>query len=114
LGDQWQYLVLMAECLLVTAPLEWAGGGIYHRPGRLVRVLAPIIAMFTIWDILAIRDGQWTFNPRYVTGLQLPGGMPVEELVFFAVVPLCAILTFEALAYGTVRGRGRSAPGGGG
>jgi hypothetical protein len=27
----------------------------------------------------------------------LPGGVPVEELLFFVVVPTCAVLAFEAV-----------------
>ena len=27
----------------------------------------------------------------------LPGGLPVEELLFFVVVPVCAVLGFEAV-----------------
>jgi hypothetical protein len=32
-----------------------------------------------------------------VTGVVLPGGVPLEELVFFVVVPLAAVLTLEAV-----------------
>ena len=32
-----------------------------------------------------------------MSGLLLPGRLPLEELLFFVVVPLCAILTFEAV-----------------
>jgi hypothetical protein len=34
--------------------------------------------------------------------VQLPGGLPLEELLFFAVVPTCAVLAYEAVR--TVRG----------
>jgi hypothetical protein len=30
-------------------------------------------------------------------GLELPGGLVIEELVFFVVVPTCALLTLEAV-----------------
>ena len=30
-------------------------------------------------------------------GLRLPGGIPVEEVLFFLVVPLCAVLALEAV-----------------
>jgi hypothetical protein len=29
--------------------------------------------------------------------VRLPGGIPVEELLFFLVVPVCAVLAFEAV-----------------
>jgi lycopene cyclase domain-containing protein len=39
----------------------------------------------------------WRYNPRYVTGWDLPFSVPVEELVFFLVVPVCGLLTFETV-----------------
>jgi hypothetical protein len=29
--------------------------------------------------------------------VRLPGGIPLEEVLFFLVVPLCAVLAFEAV-----------------
>ena len=57
----------------------------------------PTVVVFTVWDIVAIDRGHWTFNPRYVTGWRLPGNLPIEELVFFFVVPICGLLTLEAV-----------------
>jgi hypothetical protein len=37
--------------------------------------------------------------------VRLPGGIPLEEVLFFVVVPICAILTLEA-----VRARRRAWP----
>jgi lycopene cyclase domain-containing protein len=81
--DHFQYLLLMAGCLALTAPLELLGARVY---GQLARLAC---------DALAIAAGVWTYNPRYVTGLRLPLlRVPVEELLFFLVVPVCAILTY--------------------
>jgi lycopene cyclase domain-containing protein len=96
--DHYQYLMLMAGCLVVTAPLELLGARAYRRPARLARAVLPVAAAFLAWDAAAIAAGVWTYNPRYVTGLRLPLRVPVEELVFFLVVPVCGILT-----YGCVR-----------
>ena len=53
--------------------------------------------LFPVWDIAAIAGGHWSFNARYVTGRQLPGNLPVEELTFFIVIPICGLLTLEAV-----------------
>ncbi|GLY69605.1 lycopene cyclase domain-containing protein [Amycolatopsis taiwanensis] len=95
--DRWQYLILTAACLAVTAPLELLGTGIYRRPLRLACAVLPVAAVFGVWDALAIAGGVWSYNPRYVTGVRLPFGIPVEELVFFLVVPVCGLLTFGAV-----------------
>ena len=96
--DDFQYLILMGLCLLVTLPLEFAfGARVWRRPARLLAALAPTVAVFYAWDALAIRRGHWWFDDRYTTGVVLPAGVPLEELVFFVVIPICALLTLEAV-----------------
>ena len=100
--DHYQYLILMGACLAVTAPLELLGARVYRRPARLARAVLPVAAVFLAWDALAIAGGVWTYNPRYLTGPRLPFRIPVEELVFFLVIPVCGIL-----AYACVQALGR-------
>jgi len=95
--DRFQYLSLMAGCSVLTFPLEIVfRARVYRRPGRLLRALRLPVAVFALWDAVAIARHHWTFNPRYVTGWRLPLLLPVEELAFFVVIPICALLTFEA------------------
>jgi lycopene cyclase domain-containing protein len=97
-SERWQYLAVIAGCLLVTLPLELVlGARVYRQPGRLVRSLTPAVAVFVAWDVIAIDRGHWWYNPRYVTGGRLLGALPVEELAFFVAVPICALLTYEAV-----------------
>ena len=121
--DRFQYLVLMAACVAITLPLEFLlGARVWRRPRRLVSALAPVVAVFYVWDAAAIERGHWWFDEAYVSGVVLPLGVPLEELVFFVVIPVCGLLTLEAvrnmLAGATplqawIRRRGRipSAPG---
>lgn len=101
---RFQYLGTLGACLAVTAPLEAIyGPRVWRRPGRLARVLAAPVALFSAWDVLAIRRGHWTFDRRTTTGWTLPGGLPVEEVAFFVTIPVCAVLSYEAVR----RSRGR-------
>ncbi len=96
--DRYQYLLLMAGCLLVTLPLEFVfGARVWRRPRRLLFALVPTVLLFVLWDLAAIAREHWTFNARYVTGRQLPGNLPIEELAFFVVIPICGLLTLEAV-----------------
>lgn len=96
--DRFQYLILMGLCVLVTLPLEFVyDARVWRRPRRLLVALTPAYVAFVGWDLLATAHGTWSFDPRYTVGLELPGGMAVEELVFFTVVPICALLTLEAV-----------------
>ena len=104
--DHFQYLLLMACCLAVTAPLELLGARVYRQPARLARAVLPVAAAFLAWDAVAIAAGVWTYDPRYVMGLRLPLRIPVEELVFFLVVPACGILTYSCVQTLLARWRG--------
>jgi lycopene cyclase domain-containing protein len=95
--DDWQYLIVLAACLAVTAPLEMFGAGVYRQAWRTAGAVLPVAALFVLWDAVAIAAHVWTYNPRFVTGLELPGSMPVEELLFFVVIPLCGLLTYNAV-----------------
>lgn len=101
--DRYQYLGLMALCVLVTLPLEVVlRARVYRRPRALLRAVLPVVILFSVWDVVGIARGHWSYNPRYVTGVELPWRMPLEELVFFLVIPVCGLLTYEAV--GTVLG----------
>jgi lycopene beta-cyclase len=96
--DRLQYLALMGACAVVTLPLEFAlGARVWRSPRRLLVALAPAFAVFVVWDLWASARSTWSFNPKYTIGVELPGGMAVEELVFFTVIPICALLTLEAV-----------------
>jgi lycopene beta-cyclase len=88
----------MAACIAVTVPLELVvGARVYRSPRRVVGAVALPLLLFSAWDVVAIRRGHWWFSSRYTTGWHLPGDLPVEELAFFAAVPLCTLLTYEAV-----------------
>jgi lycopene cyclase domain-containing protein len=92
-----EYLLVLGGCVLVTLPLELAGARVYRRPGRLARAVLPVAVVFLGWDALAIAAGVWDFDPAFVTGLRAPFGIPLEEVLFFAVIPVCGVLTYEAV-----------------
>lgn len=95
--DHLQYLLLLAGCGAVTLPLELSGSRVYRRPRRLARAVLPVAVVFMMWDVIAIAAGVWSYNPRYVTGVTLPLSLPLEEALFFLIVPVCALLTFETV-----------------
>ena len=107
--DQYQYLLLMAGCLVITLPLEFVlGARIYRRVAGLAFALIPVVIIFSIWDIVGILRDHWTYSAQFTTGVKLIFGMPIEELVFFIVVPICGLLTYEAVGHVLRRTRGRS------
>ena len=96
--NHYQYLLLMAGCVVLTLPLEVVlGARVWRQPGRLLRSLVVPVTLFSAWDLAAVHYRQWSYNPKYITGVYLPGHLPIEEIVFFVVVPVCALLTFEVV-----------------
>lgn len=94
--EKWQYLILLGGCLLITLPLEFFGEGVYRQPVRLLRAMAPVVAVFLIWDAVAIVLDVWHYNPRFISGINVPF-MPLEEMLFFIVIPLCGLLTYNVV-----------------
>ena len=105
--DHWQYAALLAGCLVITLPLELVlGARVYRRPRALAASLLPVVAVFVVWDLVGIARDHWSYSARFTTGLDL-GPMPVEELAFFFVIPICGLLTYEAVGRVLTRLRGR-------
>lgn len=93
-----EYLLLMLACVLITLPLEFVlGARVYRRPRRLLLAILPLLLIFSVWDAIAIARGHWDYSPAHTTGWLLPFAIPVEEVVFFIVIPLCGLLTWEAV-----------------
>jgi lycopene cyclase domain-containing protein len=95
--DRWQYLIVLGLCLAITVPLEFLGAGVYRQPWRLLRAVVPVALVFLAWDAVAIAAGVWTYNGDYITGVRLPFGLPLEEVLFFVVIPVCGLLTYNAV-----------------
>ena len=96
--DRYQYLILMGLCLLLTLPLEFLlGARVWRRPKRLLAALLPTAAVFIVWDVIAVARDHWGFNPKYTTGWNILPDFPIDEVVFFVAVPICALLTLEAV-----------------
>jgi lycopene cyclase domain-containing protein len=92
------YLAVLAGCLAGALWLEPVlRVGVLRQWRRLLLTLVPVAVVFALWDVAAIAAGHWTYDAGQVTGIRLPGRLPLEELLFFLVVPLCAVLGYEAV-----------------
>jgi len=108
---QLTYLALLAGCLVVTAPLELVlRVRVYARWRRLVLAVVPEFVVFVVWVLYAIGQGHWNYSDALTLGVRLPGGIPVEEVLFFLVVPLCSVMALEAVRRVTGWNAGYPAP----
>lgn len=67
------------------------------RPRRLLLTIIPVVLPFLIWDAYAIYQGHWWFDESRILGIYLPFDIPLDELLFFIIIPLASILTLEAV-----------------
>ena len=92
------YALVLVLVVAGTLPLELGlRTRVYARWRRLLLTLAPVVVVFVAWDAYAIGRDAWSFDPAQTLGLELPAGLPVEELLFFLVVPVASVLTLEAV-----------------
>lgn len=71
--------------------------GVLRRLKRVFLSIAPVAIIFLIWDYYAVSQGHWWFDEEQVVGIYGPKGVPLEEFLFFIVVPLASLLTIEAV-----------------
>ena len=70
---------------------------VLKRIKRALMSIIPIAILFLIWDAYAVASGHWDFDPKQVLGIYGPFGIPLEEYLFFIIVPMAAIMTIEGV-----------------
>ena len=70
---------------------------VIRRIKRVAITILPIALLYLTWDAYAISQGHWRFDPQQIVGIFFPFHIPLEEVLFFLVVPLAAILTLEGV-----------------
>jgi len=96
--SKFAYVGVLLACLIGTAWLEYfLRTKVYRRTIRLFLTVIPVALVFSIWDAYAIAQGHWKFDSRYVTGITTFANIPLDEILFFIVIPICSILSFEAV-----------------
>lgn len=104
--QHYAYVAMLVFCLLGTLPLVPAFRlRVLHQPRRLLLTILAAGTPFLLWDLWATHVGHWRFDQEQTLPWRV-AGIPLEEVAFFVVIPLVAVLTFEAVK--VVQGRGES------
>ncbi|KYK32900.1 MAG: hypothetical protein AYK22_06865 [Thermoplasmatales archaeon SG8-52-3] len=53
---------------------------------------------YILWDILVTARGDWWFEEKFLIGIEI-FGLPIEEILFFIIVPFACIFIYENLVY---------------
>ena len=92
------YVAVLAGCLIGALWLEPVLHiNVLRRWRRLLLTVTIMVIAFGGWDVAAIAAGHWSYDPNQILRVRLPGRLPLEELLLFIVVPVCAICGFEAV-----------------
>ncbi len=97
--DQFYYFSLLIVSMAV--PLLWSFESeirFFLKWPRLLPAIAVMMLVFIPWDIIFTAKDIWYFNPAYVTGIYL-AGLPLEEWLFFLVIPYCVVFSYEVIRY---------------
>lgn len=93
------YLALM---VFVAAPFVWKWRDrnlpLHRRMAPAFLAMGAVAIPFIIWDVLVTEAGHWSFSNTYTIGWRI-AGLPIEEVLFFVVVPLTALLVWETVGY---------------
>ena len=93
------YIAVLIFIVLASSWLEVAlRTSVFRRWRRLIVTLAIVCPPFLLWDWLAVSWGHWDFDSEQLLDLPaVAGGLPLEEWLFFPVVGLAALLSFEGV-----------------
>ena len=95
------YLAL--NLFIVAVPLWYTADNrtaYYRRLPAVALSIAVVSTCYLVWDILVTARGEWSFNSRYLTGVQILN-IPLEEVLFFITVPYSCLFIYEVVLYAT-------------
>ena len=70
---------------------------VLRRIKRALMSIIPVAIPFIIWDAYAVANGHWKFDAKQILGIYGPFDIPLEEFLFFLIVPIAAIMTIEGV-----------------
>ncbi len=94
-------LYLLINILIIIVPITFSFEKKLKFYRKIPSVFLSIIIVSTvyiIWDHAAAVRGDWSFNPRYILGINI-FSLPVEEVLFFITVPYSCIFIYETIFY---------------
>ncbi len=94
-----EYFIVLAAAFVVPFIRSFSKEiNFYKYPARLILSIGLPFAVFILWDVMAASRGHWSFNEKYIIGFRV-FNLPVEEILFFIIIPFCALFTWEVVKY---------------
>lgn len=95
--EKYTYLAIMLSCIVFPLGFSFDKRVAFYKkwPKLLLAIVVPAI-FFICWDAWFTSREIWSFNNDYTLGFRMMG-LPIEEWLFFVVVPYCSIFVYEVL-----------------
>jgi lycopene cyclase domain-containing protein len=94
MNEQYTYLLILLFSIAGPLILSFDKKVAFYKEWKflLPAIILPAVLYIT-WDRFFTLEGIWSFNERYITGLWV-FDLPVEEVLFFLVVPYCCLFIY--------------------
>ncbi len=95
----WLYALALIFSFIPVFALSFDKKVAYYKTWRyLFPAIAIVGSFFIVWDVIFTEMSVWQFNPSYYLGIKFLG-LPIEEWLFFAIIPFCSVMIYESLNY---------------
>ena len=92
----WLYFSLLLGSIAVPLSLSFDRRLQFYKRWKFVLPSLIMVALvYILFDRIFTQKGVWGFNPDYISGIHL-FGLPMEEVLFFVVIPYASIFLHDA------------------
>ncbi len=97
MNTHYTYFLILVASLAGPLALSFDKKVAFYRQWKYLfpAILIPAI-FYIVWDVYFTSRGVWSFNQDYVSGIKIIN-LPVEEVLFFFVVPYCCMFIYECI-----------------
>ncbi|MFZ1304782.1 MAG: lycopene cyclase domain-containing protein [Ferruginibacter sp.] len=97
MNSHYTYFLILAASLAGPLALSFDKKVAFYKNWKYLfpAMLIPAI-LYIAWDIYFTQNGMWSFNPEYITGINMYN-LPLEEVLFFFVVPYCCVFIYACI-----------------
>ncbi len=98
MNSHYTYLLILGLSLLGPLALSFDKKVAFYSKWRNLFGALWLPALFyIIWDVWFTQMGIWQFNQRYIIEATMVYNLPLEEILFFFVVPFCCVFIYECI-----------------
>ncbi len=98
MNSHFTYLLILGFTLAGPLTLSFDKKVAFYKNWRSLFLAMIIPAIFYIaWDMYFTYKGVWSFNEKYYVGQIKVFNLPLEEILFFFIVPYCCVFIYECI-----------------